>query len=196
MQNNFLVKLDQQQRDKKSNLVVLLKPRRERLPLSITRFDEPLLPYGKALIQSTHSLVCAYMFDFASYLALGAAGAVALERTIAYARSFALTVLHGAFASIDYSAMSDYVAFGVDAITVSESNLLKHYMNNPPYFAFIQSDTVPEPLASNYYHEDRLLIHLPSVRDSLRVISDEQLIDIRADNFASKGRSVLQKLIE
>ena len=72
----------------------MLIPRLTKMPLPIQRYDDPFLPFGKAIIDATRDLVCAYVFDLAAYLALGAAGAVALERTIAYVGDDDVTVLH------------------------------------------------------------------------------------------------------
>jgi hypothetical protein len=96
---------------------LMLRPILAKLPLPMQRYDEPFLPFGKAIIDATRDLVVAYIFDLAAYLALGAAGAIALERTIAYvnASGETATILHGAFVSSDYVGAA--VAFGVDAVT-------------------------------------------------------------------------------
>src|SRR5215470_3431767 len=86
-----------------SRLAIGLAPTLEKLPLSIHRYDDPFLPYGKSIIDATHDLVCGYVFHLAAYLALGAAGAVALERTIAYVPAPLVKILHGPFASPDYA---------------------------------------------------------------------------------------------
>ncbi|MDZ4770411.1 MAG: hypothetical protein SGJ24_14900 [Chloroflexota bacterium] len=100
---------------------IVLAPRVVEMPLEIARFDDPFLPYGKAVIAATRDLVCAYVFDLAAYLAIGAAGAVALERTIAYVRGDGqtITVLHAPFASGDFAAAAGDGAFAVDAVTVT-----------------------------------------------------------------------------
>src|SRR5512146_194773 len=101
-----------------STLAFGLAPSIKTLPLAMQRFDEPLLPFGKAVIDSTADLVCAYVFHLASYLALGAAGAVALERTIAYVPAHLIKILHGPFATGDYAQAAFEDAFGADGVTL------------------------------------------------------------------------------
>lgn len=96
-----------------------LNPHVLRLPLAIQRYDDPFLPYGKAVIAATRDIVGGYVFDLASYLALGGAGAVALERTVDYVGGDVPTILHGAFSSADYAVLCDALSFGVDYITVT-----------------------------------------------------------------------------
>ena len=93
------------------------------MPLPMQRLDDPFLPFGKAIINATRDLVCAYVFDFAAYLAIGAAGAVALERTIAYAGTdqTAMTVLHGLFVGVGYVEAASDNAFNVDAVTLAQA---------------------------------------------------------------------------
>lgn len=109
------------QASRNTTLGLVIAPRLTTLPLPIQRYDDPFLPFGKAIIGATRDLVCAYVFDLAAYLAIGAAGAVALERTIAYARADGETIciLHAPFATDSYvQAMSD-AAFAVDAVTLT-----------------------------------------------------------------------------
>ncbi len=102
-----------------STLAIGLAPSVKKLPPSILRFDEPLLPFGKAVIDATGNLVCAYVFHLAPYLALGGAGAVALERTMAYVPARVLKILHGPFASADYAPAVFEDAFGANAVTLA-----------------------------------------------------------------------------
>lgn len=96
------------------------------MPLPIQRYDDPFLPFGKAIIGATRDLLCGYMFDLAAYLALGAAGAVALERSIAYVGGEVAKILHGPFASPDYAEMAG--AFNVDAVTLTEPVYAETYL--------------------------------------------------------------------
>lgn len=99
------------------NRAMMLSPILGRMPLPIQRHDDPFLPWGKAIIDATRDLVVAYTFDLAAYLAIGAAGAIALERTIAYANGDGktATILHGPFVGDGYAQTA--LAFGVDAVT-------------------------------------------------------------------------------
>jgi hypothetical protein len=140
---DFLAKLSALREKRESNLALFLNPRLENLPLSIARFDDPFLPYGKEIIRATQDLVVAYVFDLASYFALGAAGIVALERTIRFAGD-SVTILHAPFASGDYSAMADITGLGVDAITVTDVAILRTYLDKPPYAAFADAVSVAD----------------------------------------------------
>lgn len=183
-----------------TKLVVMLSPEIELLPLSVRRFDEPLLPFSKGLVHATYSSVCGYVFNFASYLALGASGAAALERSIAYAHSFGLTILHGPFATTEYSAMASQIAFGLDAITVTEYGILEHYLNNPPYFAFIANNNLEaNRKGSNYYCLTNQMLVINSQSDhefKLRVIFDKQLYDTRdMEEFTDQASSSIRQFL-
>lgn len=80
----YLEKLQRVQEKNDSWLCVGLDPSPERLPLPAGKWDEPVLPFNKAIIDATADLVCAYKPNLGFYLQWGAAGIIALERTIAY----------------------------------------------------------------------------------------------------------------
>jgi hypothetical protein len=104
-----------------STLAIGIAPKVEALPESIQRFDDPFLPYSKAVIDATSELVCAYVFHMAEFLTLGAAGAVALERAIAYVPVHIVKILHGPFASPEYAQVAFEGAFGADAVTLAST---------------------------------------------------------------------------
>ncbi len=82
---SYLEKLRDAQKKNNSWLCVGLDPDPKRLPLeTVSRWDEPVLPFNKAIIDATVDLVCAYKPNLGFYLQWGAAGIIALERTIAY----------------------------------------------------------------------------------------------------------------
>jgi hypothetical protein len=114
----FTAILEAAQKHDSCTLAIGLAPSLKNLPYSIQSYDDPFLPLGKAIIDATHDLVCAYVFDLAAYLALGAAGAVALERTIAYVPGSVVKILHGPFATGDYAQAAFEDAFNVDAVTL------------------------------------------------------------------------------
>lgn len=129
MQPTFSEKLRALLPTKPSARGLNLRPELARMPLPMLREDDPFLPWGKAIIAATRAVACCYVFDLAAYMALGAAGVVALERTIAYAAAArdVLTVLHGPFATADYLAAAGGSAFAVDGITVSSARLQSGY---------------------------------------------------------------------
>lgn len=81
----FLDKLRAAQQKNNSWLCVGLDPIPDRLPLeAVWKWDEPVLPFNKRLIDATADLVCAFKPNLGFYFQWGAAGLIALERTIAY----------------------------------------------------------------------------------------------------------------
>ncbi len=120
-----------------SNLALWLAPQLSQLPPPIQRYDDPFLPFGKAIINATSERVCAYVFDLAAYLALGAAGAVALERTVAYVAGRAITILHGPFVGEQFSELSDEMSFNVDAVTLASVTDFAAYTRRPERGAFV-----------------------------------------------------------
>jgi len=81
---NYLEKLQFAQNQNNSWLCVGLDPDPVRLRVDVLKWDEPVLPFNKAIIDATADLVCAYKPNLGFYLQWGAAGIIALERTIAY----------------------------------------------------------------------------------------------------------------
>ncbi|MFQ3565421.1 MAG: hypothetical protein SNJ59_00335 [Aggregatilineales bacterium] len=90
------------------------------MPLPIQRYDDPFLPYSKAVIAATYDCLQGYVFDFAAYFALGGAGAVALERSIAYAAAGGdvVTILDGPFFGPALAEAMSENALNVDAVTL------------------------------------------------------------------------------
>lgn len=103
---------------KSKKLALHFCPRVVDLPLPMQRFDDPFLPYGKAVINASREHVSLYVFDVPSYLAIGAAGAVALERTIDFLNDEIPCVLHGPFGGAAFTKLLDKLAFGADALTI------------------------------------------------------------------------------
>jgi orotidine-5'-phosphate decarboxylase len=81
---SYLEKLKTIQDKNNSWLCIGLDPSLERLRVDFRKWDEPILPYNRAIIDATADLVCAYKPNLGFYLQWGAAGIIALERTIAY----------------------------------------------------------------------------------------------------------------
>jgi hypothetical protein len=106
----------------KSRLAIGIAPRIAEMPAPIARFDDPFLPFGRAVIEATSDLVCAYVFDLASYFRLGAAGIRALERTIPVVPREIVTILHAPFVTADYAVGAFEDAFFVDSVTLAVSS--------------------------------------------------------------------------
>lgn len=78
----FLEKLEFRQKKAKSILCVGLDPSKEKIPQSIMAKENPIFEFNKAIINSTHSFVCAFKPQAAYYGAIGAEKE--LEMTIQY----------------------------------------------------------------------------------------------------------------
>jgi hypothetical protein len=137
MQTEFIEKLAHIQQQKNSRIALMLTPVVEMMPVPVRRYDDPFLPFGKLAINATRDYVSAYIFDLASYLAIGAAGIVALERTLAYAIGDAVTILHGPFATDGYTKVFEEQFFGFDAVTVTHPGLVSAYTQRSDRYAFV-----------------------------------------------------------
>lgn len=161
----------------KPPVLLQLAPQLLKMPLPMQRYDDPFLPFGKATIEATSDLLFGYVFDLASYLALGAAGAVALERTIAYAQAAddVLTVLHAPFASEAFSAAASDAAFNVDVATITE--------------VVLRDAFVAVGVEVAIWHEETLEI---GQGRTMRVLADNVLYAGRGDDFAQQVRAAVQ----
>lgn len=184
------------QGSKGSNLALWLAPRLSQLPLPIQRYDDPFLPFGKAVINATSELVAAYVFDLAAYLALGAAGAVALERTIAYVAGRAVTILHGPFVGDQYLPISDETAFNVDAVTLASPADFAAYTLRPERGAFVvQPIFAIEEIAfvRGLYKPDNQIFVWDDVE--LRSVDAAVYQDLHGDDFEERVRFRLAQML-
>ncbi len=110
---------------------LMISPKLLHMPVLIQRYDDPFLPFSKAIIGATRDLVCAYLFDFAAYFSIGAAGVIAMERAIAYVIGAGddrpLVILHVPIASNAYVPAVSETALAVDAVTVSDAEFASVY---------------------------------------------------------------------
>lgn len=195
---SFADKLVSIQNRHHTNLALLIAPRLVRLPLVIQRYDDPFLPFGAAIVNATRDLVCAYVFDLAAYLSLGAAGAVALERTIAYAKGDTLTILHGPFVGGDYAALLDEGSFNADAVTVVDGDDSPAYSARTDRCAFVVQRGLPEQgelLSGAIYWQDAGLFTIPFATAflTLRLAGEEVLYAGMGEDFAARTRAALEK---
>jgi hypothetical protein len=198
MRVKFTEKLAAFQRQKASDLGLLIAPKIEQMPLPMQRYDDPFLPFGKAIINATKEVICAYIFDLSSYLALGAAGAIALERTIDYVGEDAITILHGAFAIPSFASVMDETAFGVDAATIADGQYLNIYTQREDCAAFViskQQINTTLQNAGNYLIEDHLLMmHGTEKMLQIRVAGETVLFAGRGEDFAEVVRKTLEQM--
>lgn len=119
----YLEKLSLAQQKNRSWLCIGLDPQPEKMPLPAFRWDEPILPFNKAIIDATMDLVCAYKPNLGFYLQWGAAGIIALERTIAYIPRHIPIILDCKTGDIGHTqaawAKGLFEQWAVDAVTVN-----------------------------------------------------------------------------
>lgn len=170
--------------------ILLMKPIKTEMPKLIYWYDDPFFPFSKAIISATRDIVSAYLFDFAAYMALGAAGAVALERSIAYVGQDIPKILHGSFSSADYIPMIYENALGADAATISGN--IAGYSATPdtPFLVVQQGKLHPTPYPT--YWLDEACITLES-KMTLRVAGMSVLYTSYGDDFAQACRDALQQ---
>lgn len=119
----YLEKLKAIQDRNQSWLCVGLDPDPARLPLPAANWDEPILPFNKAIIEATADLVCAFKPNLGFYLQWGAAGVIALERTIAFIPDHIPVILDCKTGDIGHTqgawAAGLFDMWQVDAVTVN-----------------------------------------------------------------------------
>lgn len=119
----FLAKLAQAQRRNRSCLCIGLDIVVAHTPLPIQSYDEPMLPFARAIIEATGDLVCAYKPNLGFFLAEGAAGVVALERIVRLIPPDIPIILDGKFGDIGHTAEAyargAFEQFKADAVTLS-----------------------------------------------------------------------------
>lgn len=190
MENEFVEKVSLSQ----SKVILKLNPKFEMLPLPVIRFDDPFLPFGKQVIDATHDLVAGYLFDFASYLAMGGAGVIALERTIAYVPEPKVRILHGAFTGKGFSPMADVTGFNLSAITVTTLEDIDYYTRNIPYMAFLATSKKHPVLdRGGIYRTDINKLQYNHIE--LTITTDDILYSSKQDNFAEKIREGIRTLL-
>jgi hypothetical protein len=190
MQDEFKLKLLLQSEDKHSDLVLVIAPRLAKMPLPMMYVDDPFLPFSKAIIDATKDLICAYIFDFPAFLSTGAAGAVALERAMAYARSDAVTILDGRFMEWGYAEAA--LAFNADAITMFHTPFAELYFRLPDLGVMFVGYGAPYPRDDLTYHPDHHIISLQDTK--LRVTNEDFLYQARGEDFAEQIRAGLEKM--
>lgn len=139
MNSTFVSKLKSAQSDA-SEWGVYISPRVETLPFEIQRHDDPFLPYMRAIYAATSDLVCAYVFDLSAYLALAAAGMVALERSIALVRQSHVAILDAVFATNAFSEVWDEAGYNVDAVTIAECAPTEAFHTRSDRQAYVDSE--------------------------------------------------------
>ncbi|MGB7338073.1 MAG: hypothetical protein WBC91_04195 [Phototrophicaceae bacterium] len=179
-----------------SRIILHMNPIFELLPIPIWRYDDPFLPFAKAIIPATHDLVAGYLFNFPRYLAMAGAGAVALERSIALVPQDRVRILHAPFVGDTYSAMADATAFDVDALTVIHKEDYQYYSDNPPFTAFMMSHANNDD-KDNTYNSDTQQLHYQAngQTKTFKLTTNDILYASKNDDFLDKLCEGIQSLI-
>ena len=154
----YMEKLRAAQDKNNSWLCIGLDPSPERLPLEhITRHDEPVLPFNKAIIDATADIACAFKPNMGFYMQWGAAGMIALERTIAYIPNHIPVILDCKTGDIGHTqgawAKGLFGQWDVDAVTVNpfvgEESVRPMIEGRPDKAVYVLAHT-SNPSASNF----------------------------------------------
>lgn len=180
----------------RSQVVLQLNPRVLDLPLPIQRFDDPFFPFGKAIVNATKAHVGMYLFDLASYMAMGAVGIMALERTIRYVGNEVPTILHGAFSDSAFGIAVDKLSFGVDFITVTQEALVQEMLGAFPYGAIWWNASHPIPEGGIWEVNKHLLTFTHNNTTLTFKVADKSTITRgRGDDFGEVIQAEVLKLV-
>lgn len=120
---SYLEKLRAAQDRNHSWLCIGLDPQPELMPVEALKWDEPVLPFNRQIIEATSDLVCAYKPNLGFYLQWGAAGVIALERTLAIIPDHIPVILDAKIGDIGHTQAAWgrglFEEWGVDAVTVN-----------------------------------------------------------------------------
>ncbi len=119
----FTHKLKMSQQTNNSWLCVGLDPVMERLPEAVLSAADPLLAFGRAIVEATADLVCAYKPNLAFWLAEGTAGLRALQTLIAEIPDHLPVILDAKFNDVGHTAAAyartAFETLGADACTAN-----------------------------------------------------------------------------
>lgn len=119
----FKQKLKEAQQRNDSWLCVGLDPVTERLPAAIQTAPDPLLRFGRAIVEHTVDLVCAYKPNLGFWLSEGAAGLAVLQQLIEEIPSHIPVILDGKFNDVGHTAeayaRAAFETLGADAVTAN-----------------------------------------------------------------------------
>lgn len=119
----FKQKMLAAQEKNSSWLCVGLDPVMARLPDAVRSSRSPLLAFGRAIVESTCDVACAYKPNLGFWLAEGAAGLEALQQLIDEIPDHLPIILDGKFNDVGHTAeayaRAAFETLGVDAVTVN-----------------------------------------------------------------------------
>ncbi len=116
-------KLTTAQQTNNSWLCIGLDPVMARLPDTVRDSESPLLAFGRAIVEATAELACAYKPNLGFWLAEGPAGLRALQDLIACIPSHLPVILDAKFNDVGHTAAAyaraAFETLGVDAVTAN-----------------------------------------------------------------------------
>lgn len=119
----FREKLLMAQGVSRSWVCVGLDPVMNRLPEVVRASEEPLLAFGRTIVENTVDVVCAYKPNLGFWLAEGAAGIRALQELIEEVPGHVPIILDGKFNDVGHTAAAyaraAFEILGVDAVTAN-----------------------------------------------------------------------------
>ncbi|MCS7282906.1 MAG: orotidine-5'-phosphate decarboxylase [Anaerolineae bacterium] len=111
----FLQRLRSAQERRQSWLCVGLDPVLEQLPEVVRQTDDPLTRFGRAIVEATADLACAYKPNLAFWLAYGTTGLKALQAVLEAVPRDVPVILDGKFGDIGHTAAA-YARFAFDVL--------------------------------------------------------------------------------
>lgn len=197
---DFTDKIQRMKVTKGTDTALMISPQMVKMPLPMKRHDDPFLPFSKEIIRATQDLMVAYVFDMAAYLRLGAAGAIALERTISYAIDDSVLILHGPFAGAAFAEISDENAFAADAVTIASYDDAATYLQRSDRGAFVLStaDKLPKAqpgLGIFNLQSRKLTLQLGDNTITLRLFGDEIVYASSSEAYGPDARTALEKYL-
>ncbi|RME34947.1 MAG: orotidine-5'-phosphate decarboxylase, partial [Thermoflexia bacterium] len=111
----FLSRLRAAQERRRSWLCVGLDPVVEQFPESVRQTDDPLTRFGRAVVEATADLACAYKPNLAFWLAYGTSGLEALRAVLEAVPENVPVILDGKFGDIGHTAGA-YARFAFDVL--------------------------------------------------------------------------------
>lgn len=104
-------------------LCVGLDPVMSRLPEVVLSSQDPLVTFGRTIVENTSDIACAYKPNLGFWLAEGAAGVHALQQVISAVPDYVPIILDGKFNDVGHTAQAyaraAFDALGADAVTAN-----------------------------------------------------------------------------
>jgi len=136
----------------------------ERLPKAVLASENPLLAFGRAIVEATADLTCAYKPNLGFWLAEGPAGLHALQYLIASIPDHLPIILDGKFGDVGHTAAAyaraAFETLGVDAVTANPYlglDALRPFLASEEHGVFLLART-SNPSAPDLQD---LLVHRP-----------------------------------